>query len=65
MGQGMVDFDKYFKLYNSAGIPGPITNHSEYELLTKEEQKLSKTEKMKIAIGRLKQDVDFTRNFLN
>jgi L-ribulose-5-phosphate 3-epimerase len=65
MGEGMVDFDKYFKLYNSAGIPGPITNHSEYELLTKEEQNLSKTEKMKIAIGRLKQDVDFTRNFLN
>lgn len=65
MGQGMVDFEKYFKLYQSSNIPGPITNHSEYELLTREEEKLSKTEKMKIAISRLKQDVEFTRNFLN
>jgi len=65
MGKGMVDFKKYFELYNSFDIPGPITNHSEYELLTKEENKLSKTEKMKIAIGRLKQDVDFTRSYLS
>jgi sugar phosphate isomerase/epimerase len=64
MGQGMVDFEKYFKLYNSSDIPGPITNHSEYELLSKQEEQLSKTEKMKIAISRLQQDVDFTRNFL-
>lgn len=64
MGHGMVDFKKYFELYNSFNIPGPITNHSEYELLTTEEKKLSKTEKMKIAIDRLKQDVDFTKRHI-
>lgn len=65
MGQGMVDFEKYFKLYQELKIEGPISNHSEYPLITKEESKLSKSEKMKIAIGRLKQDVDFTRNFIS
>ena len=65
MGEGMVNFKKYFELYHEMKIEGPISNHSEYPLLTKEEQKLSKAAKMDIAIGRLKQDVDFTRKFLN
>lgn len=65
MGQGMVDFEKYFQLYHELKIEGPISNHSEYPLITKEESKLSKSEKMKIAIGRLRQDVDYTRKFLN
>jgi L-ribulose-5-phosphate 3-epimerase len=65
MGNGMVDFEKYFELYKELKIQGPISNHSEYPLITKEEENLSKTEKMKIAIGRLKQDVDFTKRFLN
>lgn len=65
MGEGMVDFKKYFKLYHEMNISGPISNHSEYPLITKDEQSLSKAEKMKIAIGRLKQDVDYTKRFLN
>lgn len=65
MGEGMVDFKKYFRLYRELNIEGPVSNHSEYPLLTKEESKLSKAEKMKIAIGRLRQDVDYTRIFLN
>lgn len=65
MGEGMVDFEKYFKLYHELKINGPISNHSEYPLITKEESTLSKKEKMKIAIKRLKHDVDYTRKFLN
>ena len=65
MGQGMVDFKKYFQLYKELKIEGPISNHSEYPLLTAEEAKLSKAEKMKIAIGRLQQDVQYTKDFLN
>lgn len=65
MGKGMVNFKKYFELYKELKIQGPISNHSEYPLITKQEENLSKTEKMKIAIGRLKQDVDYTRRFLN
>jgi sugar phosphate isomerase/epimerase len=65
MGRGMVDFDKYFQLYKELKIEGPISNHSEYPLLTKEEAKLSKAKKMDAAIGRLRQDVEYTKNFLN
>lgn len=64
MGHGMVDFNKYFKLYHEMKIDGPISNHSEYPLITKEESKLSKAEKMKLAISRLKQDVEYTKSFL-
>ncbi len=65
MGNGMVDFEKYFELYKELKIQGPVSNHSEYPLITIEEENLSKTEKIKIAIGRLKQDVDFTKRFLS
>ncbi len=64
MGEGMVDFDSYFKIYHELKINGPISNHSEYVLITKDESKLPKKEKMKIAIKRLKHDVDYTLNFL-
>jgi len=65
MGEGMVNFNTYFNLYHELNITGPISNHSEYPLITKEEESLSKSDKMKIAIGRLKQDVDYTKQFLN
>ncbi len=65
MGEGMVDFDRYFKIFNELKIEGPISNHSEYALITKEESKLPKKEKMKIAIKRLKHDVDYTKKYLN
>ena len=65
MGKGMVDFEKYFLLYKELEIKGPISNHSEYPLLSPEESELSKAEKMNISIGRLRQDVDFTNRFLN
>jgi sugar phosphate isomerase/epimerase len=65
MGEGMVDFETYFKLYHEFKIEGPISNHSEYALITKDENNFSKKEKMKIAIKRLKHDVDYTKNFLS
>jgi L-ribulose-5-phosphate 3-epimerase len=65
MGEGMVDFDRYFKIFHELKIDGPISNHSEYALITKEESKLPKKEKMKIAIKRLKHDVDYTKKYLN
>jgi sugar phosphate isomerase/epimerase len=32
LGEGMVDFDMYLKLYIALGISGPVTIHCEYEL---------------------------------
>jgi L-ribulose-5-phosphate 3-epimerase len=64
MGEGIVDFNKYFKMYQSSNIPGPITIHVEYDVLTKEEEKLPMAEKIKIAVKVLKKDVDYTKKFL-
>jgi L-ribulose-5-phosphate 3-epimerase len=63
MGEGMVDFKKYFDLYKASNIHGPMTVHAEYEILSKEEMTLPKTEKMKIAIRRLKHDVGYIKSF--
>lgn len=32
LGEGMVDFDKYFKMYKSFGIEAPVSIHYEYDL---------------------------------
>ncbi len=32
LGEGMVDFPRYFKMVKQAGIPGPISLHCEYDL---------------------------------
>ncbi len=64
MGEGVVDFEKYFKMYQSSNIPGPITIHVEYDVLTKEEEKLPPSEKIKIAVNVLKKEVDYTKKFL-
>lgn len=63
MGEGMVDFKKYFTLYKAMNIHGPMTIHVEYEILSNDEINLPKTEKMKIAIRRLKHDVDYIKSF--
>jgi len=65
MGRGLVNFDKYFTMYRSTNIPGPITIHVEYDILSKEQDMLSKAEKMKIAIAVIKKDIDYTKNFLS
>jgi L-ribulose-5-phosphate 3-epimerase len=63
MGEGMVDFKKYFELYKAMNIQEPMTIHAEYNILTKDEENLPKTDKMKIAIRRLKHDVDYINSF--
>lgn len=65
MGEGMVDFKKYFELYKAMNIQEPMTIHAEYNILTKDEENLPKTDKMKIAIRRLKHDVDYIRSYFN
>lgn len=65
MGEGMVDFDRYFELFKALEIPGPVSNHSEYELIKKEEEGLPKNKKMDIAIERLKKDVELSKKYLN
>ncbi len=64
MGEGIIDFDSYFKAIKTLGIFAPITLHAEYPLLTKEEDELSLLQKQEIIQKKLKHDVDFIRTKL-
>lgn len=64
MGEGMVDWDQFFKLVKELNINAPITLHVEYPLLENGEEKLSLTKQQEIIVGKLKKDADFIKSFL-
>ena len=61
LGEGIVDFDAYFKLVKELGIRAPLSLHIEYPLLSKAEESLSLVEKQKLIAVKLKKDVDWLR----
>ncbi len=65
LGEGLIDFNLYFKTISELNIAAPITLHVEYPLLSDEEEKLSLTEKQKILVPKISHDVDFIRYYLN
>ncbi|MBV6641105.1 MAG: sugar phosphate isomerase/epimerase [Cyclobacteriaceae bacterium] len=60
--EGMVDFVRYFELYKSLDITGPITLHFEYPIYEQEEKSLSKKEKMKFARTVMAKDLERLRD---
>jgi len=58
-GEGMVPWDKYFKLVKDLKIGGPTSLHCEWELFTKEEQALPEAERRSLAVRKIKRDADF------
>jgi len=64
MGEGMVDWDLYFKTIKELNIIGPITLHVEYPLLEKGEEKLTLIQQQEIIVRKLKKDMDFLNGFL-
>lgn len=65
MGEGMVDWDLFFKTVTELNISGPLTMHVEYPLLEKGEEKLTLEQQQTIIVGKLKKDVDFLNKYLN
>jgi sugar phosphate isomerase/epimerase len=65
MGEGMVDWDLFFKTVKELNIKGPITLHIEYPLLEKDEEKLPLIRQQEIIVGKLKKDMDFLNSYLN
>jgi sugar phosphate isomerase/epimerase len=65
LGEGIVDFENYFKTLKELNIVAPISLHIEYPFFSKEEQNLSLLQKQKIIVAKLKKDVDFVRMYLN
>jgi L-ribulose-5-phosphate 3-epimerase len=65
MGEGMIDWDFYFKTVKELKIKGPITLHIEYPLLEKGEEKLPLNKQQEILVRKIKKDMDFLNSYLN
>ena len=65
LGEGIIDFDLFFKTFKELNIVAPISLHTEYPLLSREEENLPLLQKQKIIITAIKKDVDFIRMYLD
>lgn len=61
LGEGMVDFDKYFGLYKSLHIKAPVSIHYEYNLGGAEHGDRSPTMGLDEISQRLKKDITFLK----
>lgn len=64
LGEGIVDWELFFKTLKELNIAGPITLHVEYPLLEKGEEKLSLNQQQGIIVKKLKKDMDFLKGYL-
>src|SRR5664279_5504497 len=58
LGEGMVDWDLYFKMIKELNISAPISLHVEYPIFGEGEEKLSLLKQQEIIIKKLKKDTD-------
>lgn len=65
LGEGIVDFDLFFKTIKDLNINVPITLHAEYSLLEGEEEKLPLLKQQSLIVAKLKKDVNFIRTNLS
>jgi sugar phosphate isomerase/epimerase len=61
LGDGIVDFDAFFRLVKESGIRVPVTLHLEYPLLTREEESAPLVTQQRIITAKLRKDVEFLR----
>lgn len=57
LGEGMVDWPKFFELLKQWNVSGPVTMHYEYPILTEEEEKMSHSKKVKKTIEVMQKDL--------
>jgi sugar phosphate isomerase/epimerase len=65
MGEGMVNWDVFFRMVKELNIVGPLTLHVEYPLLENGEEKLSLSQQQEIIVRKFKKDADFINSYLN
>jgi len=65
LGNGMVDFDTYLKMYSGLGLSGPITVHYEYDLGGAQSGKKNPTMSLDEITVFLKNDLKWLTNKLN
>jgi len=64
LGEGMVNWDLFFRTVKELNISGPLTIHVEYPLFEAGEDKLPLAQQQEIIIRKLKKDADFLNGFL-
>jgi len=65
LGDGMVNWDLYFKMIKELNVKGQITLHIEYPLLNEGEEKAPLSRQKEIIVRKIKKDVDFLKNLLS
>ncbi len=65
LGEGMVDWDTFFRTIKEKAISSPLTMHVEYPLLTGNEEGLTLSKKQPVIVKKLKKDADFLKSYLN
>ncbi len=63
IGEGMVNFDEYFKLVKKYNVPGPMSVHFEYPPFERFNKVLPEAEKRSLFIAAMKKDIDATKAF--
>jgi L-ribulose-5-phosphate 3-epimerase len=64
LGEGIVDWDLYFKTIKELNIKAPVTLHIEYPLLSDSEVKLPLAKQQEIIVKKLRKDSDFLKSYL-
>ena len=61
LGEGMVDFEKFFSLYKKFGLSGPISLHIEYPMFPGPEEQFTLKEKNEMAATIMKKELAFVK----
>lgn len=56
LGEGMVDYTKYFQTVKQLGLAAPVSLHLEHELLTPEQQKLDAAGRRKVIVASIQRE---------
>lgn len=64
VGEGMVEFDRFFRMVREMQIGGPVTMHFEYPMTDRPEEEMDKKEVKKQVMKAMKKDLDALREFL-
>jgi|WetSurMetagenome_2_1015567.scaffolds.fasta_scaffold08399_3 L-ribulose-5-phosphate 3-epimerase len=64
LGEGLIDFDAYFRLLKELKLKGDTTLHIEYPVLSKEEENLPAKKKTEKALSVLKRDTDKLKSIM-
>lgn len=64
LGEGIIDFKRYFEIMDKNPHKGPVSIHYEYPILTKEQQEKELKEQIKDVISTLRHDLEVYKAFM-